>query len=108
MYLPLLYLRSLALWLRQFQARSSPPPPRHLSGICHFFFNNVANAPWWGQLIRTNPYGGASGRVQTPTQTALSRVTDDQRSNLTDSIIQLSEKDRCDLKIKLLKLRPLS
>ena len=28
------------------------------------------------------------------TQTPLSRVTDDQRSNLTDSIIQLSEKDQ--------------
>ena len=42
-----------------------------------------------------------------PTQTAFSRVTGDQRSNLTDSIIQLSEKDRYDLEIKLLKLRPL-
>ena len=64
------------------------------------------------------PHGGVSSYIQIPTvglleeckrptQTALSRVTDDQRSNLTDSIIQLSEKDRYDLKIKLSKMRPL-
>jgi len=35
-----------------------PPHPGHLSGI--------ANAPWWGQLIRTNPHSGAPGRMQTP------------------------------------------
>ena len=65
------------------------------------------------------PHGGVSSYVQIPTvklleeckrptQTTLRRVTDDQRSNLTDSIIQLSEKDRYDLEIKLLKMRPLS
>ena len=44
--------------------RDDPPPPGHLS---FFFLNNVANAPRWGQLIRTNPHGGAPGRVQTLT-----------------------------------------
>ena len=34
--------------------------------LSFFFSNNVANAPRWGQLIRTNPHGGAPGRVQTP------------------------------------------
>ena len=28
--------------------RAHPPPPGHLSGICHFSKKNVANAPWWG------------------------------------------------------------
>ena len=65
------------------------------------------------------PHSGVSSYVQIPTvglleeckhptQTALSRPTDDQRSNLTDSIIQLSEKDQYDLEIKLLKMLRLS
>ena len=53
------------------------------------------------------PTVGLLEECKRPTQTALSRVTDDQRSNLTNSIIQLSEKDRYDLEIKLLNMRPL-
>ena len=53
------------------------PPPWGFVGHLSFLKNNVANAPTvgsahtyksprWGQLIRTNPHGGAPGRVQTP------------------------------------------
>ena len=41
-------------------------PPGICRAFVFFFKNNVANAPRWGQLIRTNPHGGAPGRVQTP------------------------------------------
>ena len=46
------------------RAHPPPPPPR---AFFFFFFNkNVANAPWWGQHIYTNPHVGASGRGQIP------------------------------------------
>ena len=66
------YCLNVGRFTRLFMAPSilSPLiPPGHLSGICRafvVFLNNVANAPQWGQLIRANPHGGASGRVQTP------------------------------------------
>ena len=47
----------------------SIPSPLIPPGICRtfVFFYNVANAPRWGQLIRTNPHGGAfAGRVHMP------------------------------------------
>ena len=39
-----------------------PAPPAFVGHLS--IFNNVANALQWGHLIRTNPYGRASGRVQ--------------------------------------------
>jgi len=80
-----------------------PPSPGHFVGHLSFF-----------QIMLQILHGGVSSYVQIPmvglleeckrlTQTALSRVTDDPRSNLTDSIIQLSEKDQYDLGIELLK-----
>ena len=44
----------------------APPPGGAFVGHLSFLKNNVANAPRWGQLIRTNPHAGAPGRVQTP------------------------------------------
>ena len=73
-------------------------PPEHLSGICLFFLNNVANAPRWGQLIRTNPHGGAPGRVQTPDPwDKIILVINDEKDNwLADPIEVSNSKDSLD------------
>ena len=88
------------LRLRQLQARSypPPPPPGHLLQMPHSGVSSYVQMPTVGLLEE----------CKRPNQTALSRVTDDQRSNLTDSIIQLSEKDRYHAEIILLKMRPSS
>ena len=52
------------LWLRQFQARSSPSPPPRAFVI---FFVRMLKMPHGGvSLYAQNPHGGASGRVQMP------------------------------------------
>ena len=53
-------------------AHPLPAPPPAFVGHFSVFKNDVANAPRWGQLIRTNPKnGGASGRVQMPDPTRI-------------------------------------
>ena len=43
-----------------------PPPPPAFVGHLSFLKKYVANAPWWGHHIYTNPHGGALGRGQIP------------------------------------------
>ena len=72
------------------------PPP----GICRefvFLKKNVANAPRWGQPIRTNPHGGASNaRPMGQDQNFISMINDESDNWLADPNGVSNSKDSLD------------